>query len=39
VSEPLDAESASWIALDHNQSLHVSRDLTISKGMMQQACT
>jgi|TARA_R110001583_G_scaffold193866_5_gene363475 glutamine amidotransferase len=38
VSEPLDAESASWIALDHNQSLHVSRDLTISKGMMQQAC-
>ncbi|OKH87114.1 class II glutamine amidotransferase [Thalassospira sp. TSL5-1] len=34
VSEPLDTESASWIAVDPNQCLNVARDLTVSKEMI-----
>ncbi len=34
VSEPLDTESASWIAVDPNQCLNIARDLTVSKEMI-----
>ncbi|PKR55460.1 class II glutamine amidotransferase [Thalassospira marina] len=34
VSEPLDTESDSWIAVDPNQCLRISGDLTVSKEMI-----